>query len=180
MVDELVDKIDSEGNVIGTIMKHIAHKEGILHRTVHVWIYNSKGQILVQKRSRDKEIYPDRLDISAAGHIGAGESTRIGALREMEEEIGITANENDLIFIASKENRAEISKDIIDHELRYIYLYEWDGEIDELKLQAEEVEYIEWIDLKKFEDICLDEDLFVPHGKEYYELVINAIKERTK
>lgn len=72
MADELIDIFDENNNPRGIQkLKSEAHKEGIWHRAVHIWIYNLKGEILLQLRSKNKELYPDRWDVSAAGHGGA-------------------------------------------------------------------------------------------------------------
>lgn len=68
MGDELVDICDENNNLHG-IRKTTseAHRAGLWHRASHVWIYNSKGEILLQLRAKEKLLYPDMWDISAAG-----------------------------------------------------------------------------------------------------------------
>lgn len=73
----------------GRILKKMAHIEGAPHMAAHIWIFNSKGEVLIQKRSSTKDSYPDLWDISAAGHISSGETMLDGAMREMVEEIGL-------------------------------------------------------------------------------------------
>ena len=91
---ELFDIIDENGNPTGKIVERsIAHAEGIPHRTAHIWIIrrrNEKTEILLQKRSRNKDSFPGKFDTSSAGHIQAGDEPMESALRELKEETGYT------------------------------------------------------------------------------------------
>ena len=73
MTEELIDILDEKGNKIGVSKtRGEVHAKGLWHQAAHVWIYNSKGEILLQKRSMQKESWPGRWDISAAGHVQQG------------------------------------------------------------------------------------------------------------
>jgi isopentenyl-diphosphate Delta-isomerase len=86
---ELLDVLDSRGRLTGAVKSRgEVHRTGFWHRTVHIWIINGKKQLLLQKRSINKESYPGLWDISAAGHITAGDSIRNAAIRELKEELG--------------------------------------------------------------------------------------------
>ena len=77
-----------------TIDRESAHREGILHRTAHVWIARQNAgiwQVLLQKRSMNKDSFPGLYDTSSAGHIPAGEEPLDSAIRELAEELGIHA-----------------------------------------------------------------------------------------
>ena len=85
---ELFDVIDSKGNPAGQIVsREKAHAEGIPHRTAHIWIIRKKegrAQILLQKRSQNKDSFPGKFDTSSAGHIQAGDEPLESALRDEE------------------------------------------------------------------------------------------------
>ena len=98
MEHELIDYFDEKRNFKGVIDKAVAHKNGLWHRSVHVWIINSKNQILLQKRCAAKKFYPEFWDCSFAGHIGAGECSVVSAIREGEEELGLKLKESDLKY----------------------------------------------------------------------------------
>ena len=87
---ELLDIVDEKGNPTGeTVPREVAHREGIRHRTAHVWIFRRRGgvvQILLQKRSDNKDSDPGCYDISSAGHIPAGSDYIPSAVRELKEE----------------------------------------------------------------------------------------------
>jgi len=97
---ELLDIVDEDGLPTGeTVERELAHRNGIRHRTSHVWILrkqNNTIQVLLQKRSKNKDSYPGCYDISSAGHIPCGEDYINSALRELQEELGITATAEEL------------------------------------------------------------------------------------
>ena len=78
------------------VERSVAHSKGILHRTAHVWIIRKvegRWQVLLQKRSENKDSYPGMFDTSSAGHIPAGVEPPESALRELSEELGIFADQ---------------------------------------------------------------------------------------
>ena len=145
---ELFDIIDENGNPTGKIVERsIAHAEGIPHRTAHIWIIrrrNEKTEILLQKRSRNKDSFPGKFDTSSAGHIQAGDEPMESALRELEEELGIHAESADLQFAGK----------FRDEEIAFVYIYDHPVEIDHLTLQKEEVEEVQWFDLEETYQQC--------------------------
>ena len=93
---EYLDIRDKNGNPTGVIKERsLVHADGDLHGTSHVWIVkkNEKGSydLLLQKRSENKDAFPGCYDISSAGHLPAGQDYLTSALRELEEELGIKA-----------------------------------------------------------------------------------------
>ena len=89
---EYFDIVDEDGKPTGAVVsRETAHEEGIPHRTSHVWIVRKteKGyDILMQKRSLNKDSFPGMYDTSSAGHIRAGDKPVASAIRELEEELG--------------------------------------------------------------------------------------------
>ena len=115
MVEEQIDIVDKNNKVTSktTTIKE-AHAKGHLHRSAHIWIYNSKGEILLQHRAKTKHLYPDMWDISAAGHVSAGEEPIVSAVRELEEELGIKVKKEDLELLdIHREDRKY--KDIVNN-----------------------------------------------------------------
>ena len=89
---EFFDVCDERGLPTGEVVERsVAHSKGILHRTAHVWIIkkvDGRWQVLLQKRSKDKDSYPGQFDTSSAGHIPAGMEPLESARRELREELG--------------------------------------------------------------------------------------------
>ena len=88
-MDEILDIVDDQNYVIGKAPREKVHREGLQHRSAHVFIFNSKGELYLQKRARSKKEHPGYYDSSAAGHVSEGESYLICAIRELKEELGI-------------------------------------------------------------------------------------------
>ena len=99
---EFFDIVDEKGIPTGeSIERTQAHKKGIRHRTAHIWIIreqDGKAQLLLQKRSAEKDSFPGRFDTSSAGHIQAGDEPEESAIRELYEELGIQASKEELQF----------------------------------------------------------------------------------
>ncbi len=100
-MSEYLDVVDTSGRPTGEIVERsIAHREGIPHRTAHLWLLRRRNgcvQILLQKRALTKS-FPGCYDISSAGHIPAGQDCLSSAVRELKEELGLTASETDLVY----------------------------------------------------------------------------------
>lgn len=88
--EEMFDVCDKQDRVIGTAPRSRVHAEGLLHRAVHVFVFNSRGELLLQRRSATKDESPLKLTSSCSGHLSAGESYEEAAIREMQEEIGLS------------------------------------------------------------------------------------------
>ena len=170
---ELFDVIDSEGNPTGQIVsRETAHEEGIPHRTAHIWIIREKEgrvQILLQKRSQNKDSFPGKFDTPSAGHIQAGDEPLESALRELKEELGISAVPEQLHFAGTfpisfaKEFHGKMFR---DEEIAFVYIFKEPVNTDALILQTEEVESVQWFDLEEVCEKCeKHRDIFcVPTG----------------
>src|SRR4051794_16615855 len=89
--DELVDVVDEGDRVIGTVPRRQMRAERLRHRAVFVAVFSSAGQVLVQRRSEAKDLWPGWWDIGAGGVVGSGEGFDAAARRELREELGIDA-----------------------------------------------------------------------------------------
>ncbi len=89
MPDEIFDVVDENDVVIGRNTRAEVHRLGLRHRAVHVLVFNSRGQIFLQKRSMKKDCFPGAWDSSAAGHLDCGEDYDRCAARELKEELGL-------------------------------------------------------------------------------------------
>ncbi len=165
-MDEVIDIWNEDGTPSGeNLLKSEAHKRGLYHPTVHVWCYSRRGEVLLQLRSHDKRTHPGLWDVSVAGHIVSGESAKMGAVREMEEELGISANSQDLIHLGIFRSEEFHSKQFVDREFQHVYLYELNNSITALRLQKEEVADVQW---KPFSEYC--EETQIPGVRDAYVL----------
>lgn len=150
MVDELIDVLADDLTVVKTCLKSEAHKNGWFHASVHIWFFTDDGDILIQKRAKDKIAFPDLWDVSVAGHISAGEDEITSALREIEEEIGLEILEKDLFKIGTFKERFQHNNDFIDNEIHYVFLSKLKTDIHLLKIQKEELSAIKLISISSF------------------------------
>jgi isopentenyldiphosphate isomerase len=169
-MEEYLDILNSDGTSAGyTATKKEAHEKGLWHRAAHVWFVNSKNEILLQKRADDIESHPGEYDISAAGHLTAGDTFMKGAIREIEEELGIKLEEKDLIKIGELHNESTQHEDkYINKEYNDIYVVKKDIIISDLIIQESEVSLVKYISIEEFKK-WIDEkrsDL-VSHPVEY-------------
>ena len=134
--------------------------------------------VLLQQRGANKSTHPLKWDVSVAGHIGAGETPGIGAHREVQEEIGVVIDSSKLQKIGVFKIEKRHSETIWDREFTHTFLYELD-ENRILNRQESEVEALEWVSLKDFEEMVANEDeRFVPSSTNRYQKVIQEIKSR--
>jgi isopentenyldiphosphate isomerase len=87
--NEIILIVDADNNEIGTAPRHEMRAKGLPHRAAYILVFNSRGELFVQKRTMNKDIYPEYYDIAAGGVVLAGESYDESAERELDEELGI-------------------------------------------------------------------------------------------
>ena len=180
MTEELFDIYDENGNSLGISKpRSEVHTNGCWHRAVHIWILNSQGQLLIQKRAAIKQSHPDLWDISSAGHISAGESPEASAIRELEEELGVRAEPTEFKYLFTiTESSTQHEGKYIDNEFDLVYLIHKDLDLNNLTLQKEEVSAVSWMPISKLLELSKDEDkAFVDHPEEYNHLY-EVIKDK--
>jgi len=181
---EYLDVLYENGNLTGQRKpRDLVHKDGDWHRAVHVWIMNSNNDILMQKRSPQKESHPDEWDISYAGHVGAGSTSMKTAIREAKEELGLNVSETDLKFLFCKKNQSVLNKGtFINNEHDDVYLLRKDLDLSKIKLQKEEVSEVKWFTLDDLRQILHERRQgFVIHEEEYLALLnLAALKIMSK
>lgn len=180
-MDELVDILNEDGSPTGRKeMKSVAHRNGLFHPTIHVWLYTRNGKLLIQKRGKHKKSYPLLWDVSVAGHIGAGEDIVRSALREIEEEIGLVLQPDALTKIGVFKSQKDHSDDFRDYEFHHSYIAELNVPFDSLRKQESEVDEIALIPLIRFaEDTwgMANPAKYVPHDPEYYKTMLRSIRD---
>ncbi len=86
---EVFDVVDQEDRIIGQASRKLVHEKSLIHRSVHILVFNSENKLFLQKRSLQKDENPDLWDCSASGHVDSGENYDESASRELWEELGI-------------------------------------------------------------------------------------------
>lgn len=171
---EKFDILNPDGSPAGySVTRNEAHRKGLLHRTVHIWIINSKNEILIQKRSPAKETHPGKWDVSCAGHLSAGDDSIGGALRELHEELGLQIEKSEIRFLFTiRQTTANSALNIIDNEFSDVYLMKKDLVVKELRLQTQELTEVKFIPVDELKRRVNDKDpSLAPHGDEYGKLL---------
>ena len=88
--DEIFDVVDENDEVVGQASRAEVHREKKLHRAVHVFLFNRKGELFLQQRSLLKDSHPGKWDSSASGHLDSGEDYATAAARDLAEELMVT------------------------------------------------------------------------------------------
>lgn len=153
---EYFDVVDEYGEPTGEVVERtIAHRDGIRHRTSHVWIVrmrDGRPQILLQKRCAQKDSYPGCYDISSAGHIPAGDEYVGSALRELREELGVEAEGSQLIPCGMRTSGSDHvfhGKEFHDRQISKVFILWLDREEDAFSPQPEEIESVRWMDFEE-------------------------------
>ena len=138
-----MDILDERGTPTGEVAwKSRAHREGLWHRCFHCWILAPEGPyLLVQRRAAVKDTWPGYLDVTAAGHLGAGEKPLEGGLRELEEELGLGVAAKRLIPLGERRIEQEIPAGR-DREFHDVFLLIDSTAPGDLRLQPEEVDAV--------------------------------------
>ena len=142
-------------------------EDGAYHMVVHICIFNTQGEMLIQQRQPFKEGWPDMWDVTVGGSATAGDSSQSAAERELFEEIGYQLNLNNI--------RPHLT---VNFEVGFddYYLVEVDIEIEKLKLQYEEVQRVKWASKDEIL-LMLEQGEFIPYYKNLLELLFDIRKK---
>lgn len=123
--DEILDVVDDDDQVVGQAPRPEVHDQGLLHRAVHVLLLDAEDRLVLQHRSRRKQIYPGLWTSSASGHVPAGQAVGTAARRETVEELGVDPGD------LEKVGRLRFDDpDVGEHEICYVYVGRTQGPLD--------------------------------------------------
>ncbi|HEV2329116.1 MAG TPA: NUDIX domain-containing protein [Verrucomicrobiae bacterium] len=135
MTEDIFDIVNERDEVIGRAPRSEVHARGLLHRAVHVLVFNSRGEIFLQKRSVKKDRQPGVWDSSCSGHVDSGEDYDQTAVRELGEEIGLKLN-------APPERLFKIDA-CAETDAEFVWVY-WCKSEGPFQLDPEEIEQGNW------------------------------------
>ncbi len=164
---ELWDIYDRERNKTGRTMIRGPVPEGDYHLVVHVCIFNSKGEMLIQQRQSYKEGWPNLWDISVGGSAVQGDSSQSAAEREVKEELGLT------IDLQGIRPHFTIN---FDCGFDDVYLVEREVNIEDLVLQEEEVQAVKWATKQEILE-KMEKKEFLPYYPSLIELLFDTRKK---
>ena len=130
--------VDERGNITGEDTRGNIHKQGLLHREIHVWFYTPNGEIIFQLRGGNKDTFPNLLDATVGGHVELGESFGDAALKEMEKETGVTAKISYLTLIETTRSNGTLDKATgnTNNAIRAVYAYKYVEPLENLQIEA--------------------------------------------
>ena len=149
--EESLDVLDEAGKPTGqTATRTEIHDKGLWHRAAHVYIVNSKGEVLLQRRAAHNTFRPGRWYLTAGGHLHAGETSVETAERELKEELGLVIPASEFVLAGSATKRhILLYGTYLNNEIDDIYVVHRDVEISKLRKHGE-VADIAWIPLSTF------------------------------
>jgi isopentenyldiphosphate isomerase len=165
MTKEYWDILDKDGNFTGCRVKRerFNHfRPGQYHLVVHIWVKNSKGEYLIQRRSEDRQPMPGEW-AATGGSVRSGEESRVAAIRELQEELGICVRENEIHF----STRLTRKNSFVD-----IWFATVDAEISALVLQKEEVQEAKWVSEEELKAM-IENNQFHNYGLEYFDTIFS-------
>lgn len=139
--DELNEKGDYTGHVVS---RQEAHETGIYHKAVALFIINDKDEVLLQKRSSTKKLWPNMWDISAGGHVLTEEFGYQAIIRETKEELGIELPIGNIIFLGSSIS-TNLGENIINNHFNEYYIAKLNVDIKNIKIDKSEVQDVKWV-----------------------------------
>lgn len=135
MAEEIFDVVNEHDEVVGRNTRREVHRLGLMHRAVHVLVFNRRGEVFLQKRSMNKDRQPGLWDSSASGHVDAGEDYDACAWRELGEELGLRPARAPVRLFKLPAGPAT--------DMEHVWVYECEAE-GPFALNAEEIERGAW------------------------------------
>jgi isopentenyldiphosphate isomerase len=133
--DEILEVVDREGNVKGLAKRSDIHGDpSLIHRVIHILVFDKKGRLLLQKRSTGKDVAPGKWDTSVGGHVNPGEDILEAAKREMKEELGVAKCSLNYLY-------SHLFSNHIESELVSTFSCEYNGKFSFNKDEIDEIAF---------------------------------------
>lgn len=172
------------GEKTGAIIeRNEAHKNGICHRVIHLWLLNSRNELLIQQRSADKDAGANLWYVSVGGHIESSEGIESTLIRETKEELGLDISPfmNSVEYLYTfKETMIEKNGAFFDNEFYDVFVLKANFDIDEVTVQQEEVQAVKYISYDEFKNIVMNQNKSFWQHKTGYKMLLIALDEFCK
>ena len=166
--EESFEVVDASGKVIGTAGRSELHSNpALIHRVVHVLVFDKTGYLLLQKRSMEKDTAPGKWDTSVGGHVHIGEEIHAAALREMQEELGVQGHDITYLYQYLYSNQKE-------SELVSTFCCCYDGPIS---INTREIDEVCYWDIRDIEN-ALGGGIFSGHFEQEMHRYLRYINNR--
>ena len=165
---EQVVLVSENDEKLGLMEKMQAHENGILHRAFSVFLFNEKGEMLLQKRSANKYHSPNQWTNAVCSHPRNNETYLEGAQRRLMEELGIQAELSQKFHFIYK---ADVGQNLWEHELDHVFTGDFNGEV---KINPEEVSEVRYISMENLEKEMIESPA---HFTEWFKIILKEYKE---
>lgn len=170
-----IDIFDESMHYLGTMEKSQAHQAGHWHKSVHVWITDGEN-VLLQLRAPEKKSFPNKWDISVAGHVDAGETPLQAAQREFHEELGIPWSFGDIDYACMLKS-GTIENNQPAKEFMFLYFVKQNLDLTQLHLPKHEVAAVKYMPYDEFiAEFMQDNNEFIPYPREYKAAVQSGLE----
>jgi isopentenyl-diphosphate delta-isomerase len=166
-MEEFVVLVNSQDEVLGLMEKQQAHVNGLLHRAFSVFLFNRKGEMLLQKRASEKYHSPLKWTNAVCSHPRIEETYLEGAKRRVKEELGIEAELSEKFDFIYK---ADVGNGLWEHELDHVFVGNFE---DEFHLNKEEVEDVRYISMEDLDREMIEQP---EHFTEWFKIILEEYK----
>lgn len=167
-MEEQVVLVSEDDMVLGLMEKMQAHENGILHRAFSVFLFDEKGEMLLQKRAAGKYHSPLQWTNAVCSHPKENESYLDGAKRRLKEELGIETELSEKFHFIYK---ADVGQNLWEHELDYVFTGNFNGEFD---LNKEEVAEVRFVSMENLEKEMVENPA---HFTEWFKIILNEYRQ---
>ena len=172
--DERLDVLTEEGLPTGGSKRRAeVHKDGDWHRSFHLWIIKEGRYVLFQRRSQNKDLEPNKIDVSVGGHFSAGETLK-EVLREPYEELGLTLSPKDLSYLTARKVE-RFYKHATDREFQEVYVTRCDKRLEDYALNRGEVYALYEVPLERAIQLYKEGESVAAAGFDVYGRENNAL-----
>ena len=165
-MSKLIDVLSDSGLRTGEILPRAEiHRLGKRHRAVHLYLFNSRNELLLQRRALTVDHAASFFGISVTAHIDAGEFSSDTVRREVQEELGLDASQLKIEFLFSFFQEAILNETYIDRQFNDIYVTRADIDPETIQFDRSEVSEVKFVSFEHFQDMVSDSSS--PHGQVY-------------
>lgn len=143
-MSELFECWNDAGEYLGLVPRAEVHARGLWHRSAHVFLFNARDELLIQRRSAGKDLYPNRWDFSVGEHAQPGESFEAAALRGLAEELGVHGVRLTPLLGVRRASHTLPELGLHDRELQQSFRARYDGPV---RADPDEVTAVAWLGL---------------------------------
>ena len=167
-MEEQVVLVSEKDEILGVMDKMQAHENGILHRAFSVFLFNEKGEMLLQKRSANKYHSPNQWTNAVCSHPRINETYLEGAQRRLQEELGIEAELSPKFHFIYK---ADVGQNLWEHELDHVFTGDFNGAV---KMNPDEVSEVRYVTMQYLEN---EMETHPENFTEWFKIILKEYKE---